>query len=117
MIMSAAVLSAAFGSVTSSRPPSVVIRRRPERDRGLIANIVEYDLSALPAVENDPGRRNQKVADPSFRWTRESDERRDGENGGRDGPRQESHTGDPHFAPCWSDRLLIDPEWLIFGQP
>src|SRR3712207_4894190 len=26
-------------------------------------------------------------------------------------------SGDPHFAPFWSDRLLYPPEWLIFGQP
>ena len=34
--------------------------------RGLVADIVEDHLRALAAVEDDPGRRDQQVADAGF---------------------------------------------------
>jgi hypothetical protein len=52
----------------------------PELDRdavgrGLLADIVEHDLRAAPAVEDDTRRRDEKVADPGLGRSGKGDER------------------------------------------
>ena len=85
--------------------------------RGLLADIVEDDLGALAAVEHDPRRSDEQVADAGLGRRRQSEQRRgEARRDDRTGS-SEFIIGDPHFAPVWSDRLLFGPEWFIFGQP